>query len=482
MDNKFYSEQAINTFVKDVLCQKDPILFEYYTNDKITKFRKRLSRLYKHSDSDIKTVVQTYITDSSRDLIRETIGDIGKYMRPMGDLIISGGEAFNSYFYRESRIITTDIDTKFTPIFKSQRDTSKYFGYIQVAKLLLWDYLGKTVVRLNKLIHERVTTIVFKTKMAKMLGLSFSEKGPWITRRFTLIKKLKQSNTNVVTKEDVLIDIELFAIDLKLNFFLPSAGRVKPVNIGGLLDIAFMRPGEVGFESMYSKERGMYIRNVVTDNITYNKDIMIAGKKFLVEDLYLMQSLGLRPQKRIKDRKRMFMFCKDVLKIKNIKSTDSIEHIYLKSFLTIKSRKLNILDRPVFTKAYVTRAMKVNPSKYAAYTGDVKQSKILYQLILGLKGANNQHINGYKQTKSNFKFNVKTKKWIRNKSLEYIKNESTYRPNDTTKVPSRVPRVHLRNMLYSYRANRNGWMPNVLVKKASMIPIVGLKNKSFILP
>jgi hypothetical protein len=36
-------------------------------------------------------------------------------MKNMGDLIVSGGEAFNLYVEYNNRIITTDIDAKFVP-------------------------------------------------------------------------------------------------------------------------------------------------------------------------------------------------------------------------------------------------------------------------------------------------------------------------------------------------------------------------------
>ena len=485
MDIKFYSEKSVRTFVKKTLCQNDSVLYKYYQDDEYQKFRARISRLYKDKDSDFETVIQTYITDATRDIIRETIGDIGKYMRPMGDLIIAGGEAFNSYFYRDSRIITTDIDTKFTPIFKTSdgkilsKNSPFFFGYLQVAKLLLWDYLGKIVVRLNNVIHDRINNIIMKTKVAKIFNISFGD-GPWLSRRYTLIKKMKQSQSNNVVEKDVLVDIELFAIDLKLKYFLPSDGKVRTRNIGGLLDIAFMRPSEVGFESTYTREQGMYIRNIITNKVTYNKDILIAGKKFLVEDLYLMQSLGLRPQKKNKDKTRMFIFCKDVLKIPNIRTDDSIEKIFLKSIPKIQEKKnVHLMRRPVFTKVYVSRALKVDPNKYQKYTTDVKQSKILYQLVLGLKGAKGQNIPGYAPSMSNYRFNFRTKKWVQNESSEYIKNEATYILKPTKKVP-KAPKVQLKNMLYGYRANRNSWMPSRLVNKAAMIPIVGLKNKSFI--
>mgnify|MGYP006897443883 CR=1 FL=1 len=44
----------------------------------------------------------------------------------MGDIVISGGEAFNIYFDRDSRVITSDIDTKFVPRFRKNNSSELY--------------------------------------------------------------------------------------------------------------------------------------------------------------------------------------------------------------------------------------------------------------------------------------------------------------------------------------------------------------------
>ena len=46
--------------------------------------------------------------------------------------------------------------------------------------------------------------------------------------------------------------------------------------------------------------------------------------------------------------------------------------------------------------------------------------------------------------------------------------------------PSKIPRLHLKNILYGYNPVRDGWMPKSLINKAAIIPLVGLKNTSFV--
>ena len=271
-DAAFYSEKSIDEFIKTKLCQSDKLLYKYYQDVNIQKFRSRLSKFKTQStDDDIYVVVQTCITDSIRDILRTTIGNLTEYLKPYGDLIVSGGEAFNAYFDRESRIITTDIDTKFTPVIridKSHLITSqdpKLFGYLQVIKLLLWNKLGQLVTRLNTIICKRIEKFVTSSKIGKLLGITIP-KSSHLNRRYTLIKKSKLTS--------VLIDIELFAIDLPVKYFRPMYNKLQINNIGGVLDIAFMRSNEFGFEATYTKDSGMWIRNPVTKQMSYNKKIL----------------------------------------------------------------------------------------------------------------------------------------------------------------------------------------------------------------
>lgn len=469
-DAAFYSEKTIRDFVYDKLCQSDKLLYEYYEKDDVKKFRNRLSKM-KDTDDDIKTVVQTLITDAVRDIIRTTIGNLGLFMRPFGDLIVSGGEAFNAYFDRDSRIVTTDIDTKFVPVIRIDTNrviTSEnpaFFGYLQITKLILWEQLGKLVTKLNGIIRKRVEQFVVKSKIGKLLGISFI--GP-LKRRYTLIKKSKETGT--------LIDIELFAIDLQVKYFLPSEKKVGLHNIGGILDIAFMRPAEFGYEVTYTKNSGMYIRNPVSKRLTFNKSVLVASKKFLIDDLYYLQRYNLRPLKKEKDRKRMFMFSKNVLKVGDISSTDSLESIYRKSVHKAKSSPTNLLKRPIFSKKFLKQALHIDPLKFENITTEPVKTKVIQQLFYGIKGANNLNIPGYKPTYSNYKFLADNGKWVKNENPAYIHNEATYRPNKIT----RVTKVKLRDILYGYNPARDSWLPMTIVEKSAMIPLVGLKNKSFI--
>lgn len=119
MDVGYYSENTVNNFIKKNVCHGDALLLKYYQDGKIKSFRRRLEIL-KVDPKAIQKVIYIYVTDTIRDVIIDTIGNLTKYMEPMGDLVISGGEAFNFYFDRDSRVITSDIDTKFVPRFRKK--------------------------------------------------------------------------------------------------------------------------------------------------------------------------------------------------------------------------------------------------------------------------------------------------------------------------------------------------------------------------
>ena len=446
-----YSQQTLDEFIKDKLCQNDPVLYKYYAALDAKKFKNRIIE----KEYDISTAVQTFITGATRDIILETIENLAKYMKPMGDLIISGGEAFNMYFPKKSRIVTTDIDTKFTPIFRvgprdimTSRDP-RFFQSLQITKLLIWDKLGEIATNINKLVRTRIKKLLCDYPLGKLLELQLD--GP-VTRRYTLIKKKKQALTGTkVSEGDVLIDIELFALDIKVKYL------GKSVNIGGLLDIAFMRPSEVGFETLYTN---MYMNIPVLNPMTqkYSKrHLHISSPAFLIEDLYLLQKLKLRPLKKDKDRKRMYQFARDVLHV-NVKATDTIQMIYGKSAIIPKTARF--VQRPYFTKRYLTKALKVRPTKYQSIT--TRPLKILPRERK--KGV---------PTQSNYIFNTGTHKWRRTTSGLYIRNEAKYRSAVVPKTLDKKKDM----VLYGYNPERNSDMPNDLVTKAAEIPFVGLHER-----
>lgn len=480
MDSSFYSEQAIMSFVKKSLCQGDTKLFGHYMSGDVSKFRERLSRKFTDGRQDnIEQVVYACITDSIRDIILETVGKLTEQMHPYGDLIVTGGEAFNMYLDKNDRIITSDIDTKFIPVFKGRTGglittkSPRYFGFLQSVKLRLWDLLGQTARDLNVRIKKRIEKILKNTKIGKILGISFPQ-GPWVTRRYSLIQKKKQyMKKSEVTQKDVLIDVELFALDLKLKYY--SIGKKKPIiqNLGGILDIAIMRPYEVGYEVAFSRHEGVMYKNRDSGEMFHNKNILFAGKRFLVEDVYLMQLLGLRPQKIQKDKKRLYLFATKVLKIKNIDKNEKLVRIFKRCIKKIKYiTKNSIKRRPVFKLNWTP-----DPLKYKRYTTQPRMEKVITSQIMGLRSSVNMNIPGYIKSSGPYRFNLNSKKWVSNNSRMYIKNEMTHRP---IKAPVKIPKARLRDILYGYNPKRNSWIPDVLVNKAAMIPLVGLKNTSFI--
>lgn len=472
METGYYSKKTIEDFIKKNLCQDDKLLYKYYQEVNIHKFRSRLSR-FRDIDDTISKVVQTFITEIIRGTIIDIIEELTLYMKPCGDLIISGGAAFNAYFDTDDRIITTDIDTKFTPIFKIDNKlvTSKdpkFFSLLQVTKLIFWNKLGEIVTRYNSIICNKIKKYIIGSQIGLLLGISLARGTHAVNRRYTLIKKSKNLG--------VLIDVELFAIDLQLKYFLPSEKRIKIQNIGGILDMAFMRPSEFGYEATYTKDSGIHVVNIDTGKLIYKKNILVASQKFLIDDLYYLQKFKLRPGKQSNDRKRMYIFCKYSLNVKNIKQTDSLETIYNKSKNKAASTYTNLLSRPPFTQKYINQALRINPLRYSNVTTPPDYKKVMKQLFYGLKGSNGISIKGYTKTNSNLRFVPNNGKWVKNISPTYIHNEANYRPNKITEVPN----VQLLDILYGYNPARDNWIPIQILQKAAEIPLSGLKKSPYV--
>jgi len=476
MDTLYYSHETNDRFIKNTLCNKDALLYKYVQEGDVKRFRARASKIV--PSDNIEKVVYMLVTGAVRDIILSTISTLSKYMKPYGDMIITGGEAFNTFFELVDRIVTTDIDTKFVPIFRTGKNSimsikdPNYFGYLQATKLILWGKLGEMMPQLNKLIAVRMNELR-KNKIAKLIGLRIPNlKSPNVTRRYTLIRKKKQNKTsNNVVPKDVLIDVELFAIDMKVRYFSVESNKLTTTNLGGILDMAFMRPGEIGYEVAYSRVQGQWIYNQNSNKWVYDKNILVASKKFLIEDLYTMQTLGLRPHKKQKDRERMYKFAKKILKL-NVKPTDSVLKIFKKSITKIKPEKINITDRPYCPKCIIAQGRQINPDNFANYTTEPIRERVL-KLSIGLKGPKNLTINKFSETLGKSRFDTVTKKWVPNNSVSYIKNEYNYRPSNSYKG-----KINPTAPLYGYNPIRNKWVPPNLIQKAARIPFVGLKNKS----
>ena len=218
MDQYMYNDSTLKQFMRKNLFFDDPVLERYYERGDIKSFRNRLIR--SHKNESLEKMLYAFVTDISRDIIMKTVGEITRFMNPMGDVIISGGEAYNYYVDKSKRIVTSDIDTKFVPRIPYD---SRYFGKLQAMKLLLWDKLGEISVKIQREVQSRLTT---NSKLASFLGFKPSNKLPVVTRRYTLIKKKKEGTGSTVSKGDVLIDVELFALDLNIRSFLIESGKI----------------------------------------------------------------------------------------------------------------------------------------------------------------------------------------------------------------------------------------------------------------
>ena len=222
MDENIYSETEVSKFMNKNLFFGDPVLKKYYEQDELKKFRNRVNRI--HSKESFEKMAYVVVTDSIRDIIYEVISELTVFLKPMGDIIVSGGEAFNVYMDRNDKVVTSDIDTKFAPRMKPDE---KYFGKLQAVKLLLWNRLGEISKKINIRVRDRILSK--KSKIGKFIGLRFGESGPYVTRRYSLIKNKKVVINNKPSKRNVFIDVELFTLDLKVRWYSPEKNRIIPI-------------------------------------------------------------------------------------------------------------------------------------------------------------------------------------------------------------------------------------------------------------
>jgi hypothetical protein len=461
MDEKSYPKPVIRRYLESRLFFKDPLLKKYFNTGQVKRFRNRVHRQY--PKESFEKLVYVLITDSIRDIILDTVGELTVFMKTMGDLIISGGEAFNMYMEYKDRIITSDIDAKFVP--RIAHDT-RYFGKLQAIKLILWDKLGQISKRLNTRIKNRILSR--KTTLFRFLGVGFGKRGPFVTRRYTLIKKKKWSDDNKPSTGDVFIDVELFALDLQMRYFSIASGKIEPFTLGGILDIPFMRPDEFGYGVVKSTLRkGITYRNMKTGHVKINNNVTVASKEFLVEDIYLMHKLKLRPEKREKDRQRLVKLAK-ILKVR-MSTDDTIDTLFKKMYPKItRVKRRHIKPR----RPTLNGAMRVDPYAYEKYTTTPSKEKVSKQFVHGLNPTVPMNVPGFEKSHGDQRFNMDTLTWKRNTSEEYIKNEFSLRPVKAKPLPDTL---NVQETLYGFRPRRDGWIPKPLLKRAAAIPFVGLK-------
>lgn len=464
MDKEFYSKTVVTNFLRKELFFGDKKLEKYFEDGDVAKFRKRATVGTLQS---FEKIVYVTMTNTLRDIIFEILGEITEHMKPMGDVVLSGGEAFNLYMDYSNRLITTDIDAKFVP---RLRVDSKFFGKLQAIKLILWDKLGEISKRFSSRFKSRIESKKYD-KIFKFLGISIQNTKPTITRRYTLIKKKKLGSTNQPSKGDVFIDVELFALDLTIRYFSIKSGKIETQTLGGILDIPFMRPAEFGHEVALDKRRGITYLDQDKNRFTTNNKIYVASKEFLIEDIYLMTKLGLRPEKKDKDRRRLEKLGK--LFTKTITAGDGIETIFrkVKPFL-----KRSFIKSPTKYDGKVSfaQASRVNPTKYEKYTTKPNEKKLGKQIVNGLNPVTRStSVNGYNNSHGNQRLNLETLKWTTVNNTAYVKNEFRLRPINGKALPKNLKQI---NTLYGYNPVRNANVPKNILNRASAIPFVGLKN------
>lgn len=466
MDEVIYCKSARDKFMHEHLFFRDAKLREYFDKGLQGKFRARVKS--KHTSQTYEKFMYVLITDSIRDIILKAVGEISSHMATSGDLVISGGEAFNMYTCKADRVVTSDIDAKFVP---RMSVSPKFFGKLQGTKLIMWDKIGQVAKRLDTQVKRRIQAVRRKhAKIFKFLGIGFEPRGPWVTRRFHLIKKKKIRKDNKPSAGDVFIDVELFALDLnRIKYLSTKTGKVESTRIGGILDIPFMRPKEFGYEVVLSRHRGVKYRNLTTGKTVTDRKIFIASKEFLVEDIYLMHKLKLRPEKKEKDRQRLLKLSK--LFVKGVKNDDSIEAIFK------RVRDKIIRRRPATKKdgrVSMRKAAKINPYKYEKYTTAPSKERLSRHYVHGLRTTSRDvKVKGYRRSSGNQEFNLKTLRWKNVTNDSYVKNEANLRPKKGKKLPKKI---NVRRTLYGHKPRRNKWVSDAILNRAAAIPFVGLKR------
>lgn len=499
-----FSDKTLEDWVKKKVCFGDKTLYKYiseYSRENVKKFRTRVQKLY--PNETFEEAAKVLVTESIRPLLHDIIEDLSKFLKPMGDLIISGGEAVNFYLDPEDRMVTSDIDTKFVPKMKPD---NKYFGKLQAIKLLLWNRLGEIASRDNyKLINTvlRETTQTFETvkslaninlknaayrtnwahKITKYIGLSSASgkgsKGYHVTRRYSLIPKRK----NIKDATNVLIDVELFTLDMKFRLFDIKKGELKDMNFGGILDIAFMRPKQLGYnvaQANLTRKIQMTYANQ-NRNIAYQKTfkyLQIPTKQYLIDDIYMMQKIGLRQaSKRDKDRKRMILLARKMTK-KKILSTDSMDTIAKKVGIKLGKPAHTFRTYTKVGPSVMKKASEVKPKRYQLSTTTPSKPKLSKDIFYGLKSNHNEMKTppNYLRTQSNQVFNLEKMAWRPNPNQNYVRNEMNFRPNKPKPLPTKINNIRMEETLYGFKPTRDQWVPKPILEGSAMIPFIGLKK------
>ena len=447
MNDNYYSKETLEKFKKKYIYFDDKRIKDAYENDEPEKYRALLGKYV--SPRDVRNVVYVIITDALRDVLRDRVlPELTKFLKPYGELVMSGGEVFNTFVDKEYRIVTSDIDTKFIPLF----ETKDFFRNLQILKIIFWNKLNLILKKYERIFRIIINKRIKKLKIKKMLGISIPSTGVLLKRRHTLMMKSRTDHsTTKVSAGNTLIDVELFAIDMNVRHLNVESGKIEKTNLGGVLDIAFMRPGEFGSD-------------ISTNFSTNSKGVNIANEKFFLEDLYAMQKLGLRPNKKTKDKERMVAFAKHVARLKNVKL--DFENLYKSSKrkLKVKSRKPRKVTFSL--RKELKRAAAVDPLADPERI-EAPSIKKVQSMSYGIKGPIGLKIKEYNPTNSTYKVNVNKGEWVKNTRVNYVRNEYNYRLNQNANV--NINNKNLPMPLYGYKTRRNHGIPRNVVNKSVQI-------------
>ena len=320
-------------------------------------------------------------------------------------------------------------------------------------------------------------------KVAKYIGLSSAtgkgSKGYHVTRRYSLMPKRK----NVKNASNVLIDVELFTLDMKFRMINTKTGKLEDKNFGGILDIAFMRPKQLGYNvAKVNMTNGAQITYANDNkNIAYQKTfkyLQIPTKQYLIDDIYMMQKIGLRQaSKRDKDRKRMILLARKMTK-KKILSTDSMDTIAKKVGIKLGKPAHTFRKYTKVGPSVMKRASEVKPKRYHLSTTTPSKPKLSKDIFYGLKANHNEMKTppNYLRTQSNQIFNLEKMKWRPNPNQNYVRNEMNFRPTKPKPLPSRINNVRMEETLYGFKPTRDQWVPKPILEGSAMIPFIGLKK------
>ena len=394
----------------------------------------------------------------------------------MGDLIISGGEAVNFHLTQNDRVITSDIDTKFVPKMKPD---DKYFGKLQAIKLLLWNKLGEIAQRDN---YKIINTVLKETdqyftnkdinnynlddaayrtnwayKVAKYIGLSSAtskeSKGYHVTRRYSLMPKRK----NIKNASNVLIDVELFTLDMKFRLLIrkPVNLKIKILEVFSTLHLCVQNNLVITSQKQIFKVVLTCHLQIKTGTFLTRKKykyLSIPTKHYLIEDIFMMQKMGLRKGKAEKDRKRMLALGRLMVK-KRILSTDSIDTIAKKVGIKLGKPAHTFRTYTKVGPSVMKRASEVKPKKYHLSTTTPSKPKLSKDIFYGLKANHNEMKTppNYLRTQSNQVFNLEKMKWRPNPNQNYVRNEMNFRPIKPRAFTIKINNVRMEETLYGFK-------------------------------